>query len=152
MRLAANGEAGEAAVRLAEFGHGHGDDLEPFVADAPRGGGAIVNVSSTAGIRASVATHYGASKGAVRLMSKSMAAMGAVDGIRCNSVHPGPVDTAMGRAALPEAVRAERLSRVPLGRFARAEEIAAAIAFLASDDASFVTGTELIVDGGATAV
>ena len=117
-----------------------------------RGGGAIVNVSSTAGIRASVATHYGASKGAVRLMTKSMAAQGARDGIRYNSVHPGPVDTAMGHAAVPDEVRADRLSRVPLGRFARPEEVAAAILFLASDDASFVTGAELVVDGGATAV
>lgn len=85
-------------------------------------------------------------------MTKSMAALGAKDGIRCNSVHPGPVDTQMGHAALPEDDRAARLARVPLGRFATPDEIAAAILFLASDDASFVTGTELVVDGGATAV
>jgi cyclopentanol dehydrogenase len=115
------------------------------------GGGSIVNISSTAGIRASMSSHYGASKGAVRLMSKSVAAHYAKDGIRCNSVHPGPVDTAMGYEAVPESVRAERFANIPLGRFARPEEIANAVMFLASDEASFVTGTELIVDGGNTA-
>ncbi|MFT5444941.1 MAG: NAD(P)-dependent dehydrogenase (short-subunit alcohol dehydrogenase family) [Gammaproteobacteria bacterium] len=114
------------------------------------GSGAIVNISSTAGIRASLSTHYGASKGAVRLMSKSIAVYHAKDGIRCNSVHPGPVATQMGYQALPEAVREERLARVPLGRFAHPDEIASAVCFLASDDASFITGTELVVDGGAT--
>jgi len=115
-----------------------------------RGGGSIVNISSTAGIRASVATHYGASKGAVRLMTKSVALLGAKDRIRCNSVHPGPVETQMGYAALPEPIRDERLGRVPLGRFADPDEIANAVLFLASEESSFVTGTELIVDGGAT--
>ena len=124
------------------------------VLDAMRsgGGGSIVNISSTAGIRASIAAHYGASKGAVRLMTKSIAATQAEHGIRCNSVHPGPVDTEMGHQAVPETVRAERLARVPLARFARPEEIANAVLFLASDEASFITGAELIVDGGNTAV
>lgn len=115
-----------------------------------RGGGSIINISSTAGIRASVATHYGASKGAVRLMTKSVALLGAKDCIRCNSVHPGPVETQMGYAAVPEPEREERLGRVPLGRFASPDEIAAAVLFLASDESSFMTGTELVVDGGAT--
>jgi NAD(P)-dependent dehydrogenase (short-subunit alcohol dehydrogenase family) len=115
------------------------------------GGGSIVNLSSTAGIRGSVATHYGASKGAVRLMSKSIAITYAREGIRCNSVHPGPVETDMGYEALPVDLRDERLGRVPLGRFAQPSEIANAVLFLASDLSSFVTGTELIVDGGATA-
>ena len=115
------------------------------------GGGSIVNISSTAGIRASLSSHYGASKGAVRLMSKSVAVTYAKDGIRCNSVHPGPVETIMGYEAVPEALRAERFAGIPLGRFAQPEEIASAIVFLASDESSFITGTELIVDGGATA-
>lgn len=115
------------------------------------GGGSIVNISSTAGLRGSLATHYGASKGAVRLISKSIAVQCARDGIRCNSVHPGPVDTAMGHVAVPAAVRERRLRGVPLGRFARPEEIAGAVYFLASDDSSFVTGSEVVVDGGAFA-
>ena len=84
-------------------------------------------------------------------MSKSIAVQCAKDGIRCNSVHPGPVDTAMGHAAVPESVRKERFSRIPLGRFGRPEEIAGAVYFLASEDSTFVTGAELIVDGGSTA-
>ena len=115
------------------------------------GGGSIINISSTAGLRGSIATHYGASKGAVRLMTKSIAVQCAKDGIRCNSVHPGPVDTAMGHAAVPEDVREDRLSQIPLGRFAQPLEVAGAVYFLASDDSSFITGSELVVDGGATA-
>lgn len=115
------------------------------------GGGSIVNISSTAGIRASVATHYGASKGAVRLMTKSIAVLHARDGIRCNSVHPGPIATDMGYMAVPDEVRAQRLARMPLGRFGTPEEIANAVLFLASDESSFVTGSELVVDGGDTA-
>ena len=117
-----------------------------------KGGGSIVNISSTAGIRGSVASHYGASKGAVRLLTKSIAGTYAKDGIRCNSVHPGPVETEMGYAAVPEAVRAERFGRIPLGRFADPSEIANAVLFLASGEASFMTGSEMVVDGGSTAV
>ena len=121
-----------------------------FASMRSRGGGSIVNISSTAGIRASIATHYGSSKGAVRLMSKSVAVQGAPHRIRCNSVHPGPVDTSMGHAAVPADIRDDRLGRIPLGRFAEPREIANAVLFLASDESSFITGTELIVDGGAT--
>lgn len=115
-----------------------------------RGGGAIVNLSSMAGISGSRATHYCASKGAVRLMTKSIALLGAKDKIRCNSVHPGMVNTAMGdRAVALPGEREQRVSRIPLGRFADPSEIANVVIFLASDEASFVTGTEVIVDGGA---
>ena len=117
------------------------------------GGGSIVNISSTAGLVASFAAHYGASKGAVRLLTKSIALQFAKDNIRCNSVHPGPVSTAMGDTALPKGeVRDRRLAQMPLGRFGTPEEIASAVLFLASDEASFVTGSELVVDGGSTAV
>ena len=81
---------------------------------------------------------------------QSVAVQGAPHGIRCNSVHPGPVDTSMGHAAVPADIRVDRLGRIPLGRFAEPREIANAVLFLASDESSFITGTELIVDGGAT--
>ena len=116
-----------------------------------RGGGAVVNLSSVAGIRGSRATHYCASKGAVRLMTKSVALIGARDGIRCNSVHPGMVDTTMGDSAVSlPGERDQRIARIPVGRFATPSEIANVVVFLASDEASYVTGTEVIVDGGAT--
>jgi cyclopentanol dehydrogenase len=115
------------------------------------GGGSIINLSSTAGLRSSLSVHYGASKGALRLMTKSIANRFAKDGIRCNSVHPGPIDTAMGHKAVPEDQLQERLyNRIPLGRFGKPEEIANAILFLASDESSFMTGSEMVVDGGST--
>ncbi len=113
--------------------------------------GSIINLSSTAGLRASLSVHYGASKGALRLMTKSFANRFAEFGIRCNSVHPGPIDTPMGHQAVPEDQLEERLyRRIPMGRFGRPDEIANAILFLASDESSFMTGSELVVDGGAT--
>ena len=111
----------------------------------------IVNLSSTAGLRGSFAVHYGASKGALRLMTKSIASTFAKDGIRCNSVHPGPIDPEMGHTAVPPDKLEERLyQRIPMGRFGTAEEVANVILFLASDESSFVTGSEVVVDGGAT--
>ena len=115
------------------------------------GNASIVNLSSTAGLRGSFAVHYGASKGALRLMTKSIASTYAKDGIRCNSVHPGPIDTEMGHTAVPPDQLEERLyQRIPMGRFGTAEEVANVILFLASDESSFVTGSEVVVDGGAT--
>ena len=115
------------------------------------GNASIVNLSSTAGLRGSFAVHYGASKGALRLMTKSIASKYAKDGIRCNSVHPGPIDTDMGHTAVPPDQLKERLyERIPMGRFGTAEEVANVILFLASDESSFVTGSEVVVDGGAT--
>ena len=115
------------------------------------GNASIVNLSSTAGLRGSFAVHYGASKGALRLMTKSIASTYAKDGIRCNSVHPGPIDTEMGHTAVPPDQLKERLyERIPMGRFGTAEEVANVILFLASDESSFVTGSEVVVDGGAT--
>ena len=114
-------------------------------------GGAIVNLSSTSGLRGVVSAAYASSKGAVRLFTKSVAMRYAKDGIRCNSVHPGPVATDMGFRAVPEAVRAQRLTQMPIGRFGEPTEIASAVLFLASREASFITGAELVVDGGMTA-
>ena len=117
-----------------------------------RGGGAIVNMSSIAGIRgAKGAPHYGASKGAVRLLTRATAQRYAPDGVRCNSLHPGPIETDMGYAAWPESERATRLAQMPMGRYGTPDEIANAALFLASDEASYMTGAEMIVDGGTTA-
>ena len=124
-------------------------------------GGAIVNVSSIEGIIGEpLVAAYNASKGGVRIFTKSAALHCAAQGypIRVNSVHPGFVETPMVSGAVgkmaPEDGRAfaeEVLRRTPMGRLGRPDEIAAAIAFLASDDASYMTGAELVIDGGYTA-
>ena len=118
------------------------------------GGGSIINISSTAGLVASPtgSAGYTATKGAVRLLTKSTAIQYAKEGIRCNSVHPGPIDTEMIQDTLTDpALMAERMQRLPLGRVGTAEEIAYGVLYLASDESSFVTGSELVIDGGATA-
>ena len=118
------------------------------------GGGSIVNISSVAGIGQSLHQEpaYAASKGAVRIFTKVTAAQHAKDRIRCNSVHPGPVDTDMIHSAIPDpdALR-RRLERVPLGRMGTVDEIVTAVLYLASDDSSYVSGAELVIDGGALA-
>ena len=118
------------------------------------GGGSIVNISSGAGIAPGPGTSapYAATKGAVRIFSKATAIQYASDKIRCNSVHPGPIDTDMLRASrTDEPSRMEQVERVPLGRIGTAEEIAYGVLYLASDESSFVTGSELVIDGGRTA-
>jgi NAD(P)-dependent dehydrogenase (short-subunit alcohol dehydrogenase family) len=118
------------------------------------GGGSIVNISSISGMigQDSIQSVYNASKGAVRLLTKATAIQYAKEGIRANSVHPGSVATLMNaaRRADPELYR-QSLSRIPLGRVAEPEEIAYAVLYLASDESSFVTGSELVIDGGFTA-
>jgi cyclopentanol dehydrogenase len=118
------------------------------------GGGAIVNISSIAGIGQSLHQEpaYAASKGAVRIFTKVTASQYAQEKIRCNSVHPGPVDTDMLHHAMPDPeILQRRLTRVPLGRMGAIDEVVAGVLFLASDDASYVTGSELVIDGGALA-
>ncbi len=118
------------------------------------GGGSIVNISSTAGLVGSLegSPSYTATKGAVRLFTKATAIQHAKDGIRCNSVHPGPIDTEMIRDTLSDPDRlATRMRRLPMGRIGTAADIAYGVLYLASDEASFVTGTELVIDGGTTA-
>jgi NAD(P)-dependent dehydrogenase (short-subunit alcohol dehydrogenase family) len=119
------------------------------------GGGSIVNLSSVAGIIGSMGIHmaYNASKAAVRLMTKSVAVQHAADNIRANSVHPGmmPPMRTSGRTADP-ATREKRLSVVPMRRAGEVDEVAHAILFLASDEASYITGSEIHVDGGAIAI
>jgi NAD(P)-dependent dehydrogenase (short-subunit alcohol dehydrogenase family) len=115
------------------------------------GGGSIVNLSSISGVTGQTMTHmgYNASKGAVRTLTKSTAVQFGRDGIRANSVHPGlmPPMRTSGATADP-AVRAKMLQGVPLRRAGEVDEVANAILFLASDEASYITGAELYVDGG----
>jgi NAD(P)-dependent dehydrogenase (short-subunit alcohol dehydrogenase family) len=118
------------------------------------GGGSIINISSGAGIAPAPGTSaaYAATKGGVRLFSKATAVQHAKDNIRCNSVHPGPIDTPMVREPQTDPARlAELTGRVPLGRLGTSEEIAYGVLYLASDESSYVTGSELVIDGGRTA-
>jgi NAD(P)-dependent dehydrogenase (short-subunit alcohol dehydrogenase family) len=119
------------------------------------GGGSIVNISSISGVTGQRGIHvgYNASKGAVRTLTKAAAVQHGRDNIRVNSVHPGlmPPMRSSGRTADP-ALRAKWIEAVPIGRAGRVEEVASAVLFLASDEASYITGAELYVDGGFLAV
>jgi NAD(P)-dependent dehydrogenase (short-subunit alcohol dehydrogenase family) len=122
---------------------------------AKKGSGSVINASSVAGLKGA-AGHiaYGASKGAVRIMTKDAAVEYAPANVRVNSIHPAYINTAMGayavdKAKLPESELAQIVS--PLGRFGTVEEVANLVVFLASDESSFSTGAEFILDGGATA-
>ena len=118
------------------------------------GGGSIVNISSIAGIGQSLHQEpaYAASKGAVRIFTKVTASQHAKDMIRCNSVHPGPVDTEMFHSAFQDKEAMERrLQRIPLKRMGTVAEIVSAVLYLASDESSYMTGSELLIDGGALA-
>ena len=117
------------------------------------GGGSVINISSICGIVGSFANvAYHASKGAVRIFSKAAAIQHAPDLIRVNSIHPGFVDTPMTQPghANPEVAK-QRMDATPLGRFGTPNDIAMGCLYLASDDAAWVTGSELVIDGGMTA-
>ena len=117
------------------------------------GGGAIVNISSISGFVGQESVHpgYNASKGAVRLLTKSAAVQHAADNIRVNSVHPGMMPPMLTSFQRGDARRERLVNDVPMAREGRTIEVANAVLFLASDEASYITGTELIVDGGFTA-
>ena len=118
-------------------------------------GGSIVNISSTAGLVGVGQPAYIASKGAVRLFTKATAIQYAKENIRCNSVHPGDVDTFMMHTLTGYEVTSPATpvptGHIPLGRVGTTEDIAYGVLFLASDEASFVTGSEMVIDGGCTA-
>ncbi len=117
------------------------------------GGGSVVNISSTAGLVGSkTSAAYSASKGAVRIFTKSTAVQYAAEGIRANSIHPGPIDTDMGDQVWPDAAsKVASVTRTALNRMGTPEDIAYGALYLASDESSFVTGSELVIDGGVTA-
>ena len=118
------------------------------------GGGTILNMSSICGLIGHKYTNeaYGATKGAITLLTRSVATRYAKDNIRCNSVHPSTVDTPFVQVVLndPER-RAERFGEIPLGRLATTTDVANAFVFLASDEAAFINGVAFPVDGGLTA-
>lgn len=121
---------------------------------ARSGKGSIVNVSSIRGLVAGPNTAaYCASKGGVRMFTKSTALECAAlgNGVRANSIHPGVIDTPLSARALDDSTRADRMRWIPSGRFGQPVEVANAIVFLASDESSYMTGSEVVIDGGYTA-
>ena len=120
---------------------------------SPQGYGSIVNFSSSTGNydAAKGAVAYISSKGAVTMLTKALAVDHAADGIRVNAVAPGPTDTPMIRQKMSESELESFKATLPVGRFGTPEEIAAVVVFLASEEASFMTGAIVAVDGGQTA-
>ncbi|HZP44747.1 MAG TPA: SDR family NAD(P)-dependent oxidoreductase [Candidatus Binataceae bacterium] len=117
-----------------------------------RGGGSIINISSVAGLTGSTgSTAYHGTKGAVRLLTKAAAVQYGPEKIRVNSVHPGIINTQMVDI-IPEAMRSQFQNLVPLRREGTAEDVAKLVLFLASDDSSYCTGAEFVIDGGLTAI
>ena len=116
------------------------------------GGGSIVNISSIAGLIGSKFTAYGASKGLVRTLTKSVAVNHGHEGIRCNSVHPGIIETDMVSEMIgSQEGREYQLNRTPLKVIAPSRDVALGVLYLASDESRYVTGSELVIDGGITA-
>ena len=119
-----------------------------------RAGGSIINISSISGLVSIGPPAYIATKGAVRLFTKSTAIQYASENIRANSIHPGSVDTDMRREGMGDQTHEEiqaRIDNIPLGRVGTTEDISYGALFLASDESSFMTGSELVIDGGYTA-
>ena len=116
------------------------------------GGGSIINISSIAGLIGSKFSAYGASKGLVRTLTKSIAVNHGHEGIRCNSVHPGIIETDMVSDMIGTQEGKEyQLNRTPLKVIATSRDVAFGVLYLASDESRYVTGSELVIDGGITA-
>jgi NAD(P)-dependent dehydrogenase (short-subunit alcohol dehydrogenase family) len=118
------------------------------------GGGVILNMSSICGLVGHKYTNetYTTTKGALTMLTKSVAVRYAKDGVRCNSVHPSTVETAFVQVMFKDPERkAERLGEVPLGRLASVTDVANALVYLASDEAAFINGVAFPIDGGLTA-
>ena len=115
------------------------------------GGGSIVNISSIAGLSGSGSTAYSSSKGLVRILSKSIAVEYGPERIRCNSVHPGVIDTEMVNGLIGTGDgRQSMINKTPLGIIAAARDVSLGVLYLASDESRYVTGSELVIDGGIT--
>jgi NAD(P)-dependent dehydrogenase (short-subunit alcohol dehydrogenase family) len=139
------------AINIKGVAHGCKYGVPAMIAN---GGGSIINVASFVALMgaATSQTAYTASKGAVLAMTREIAVEYARKGIRCNALCPGPIDTPLLAELLADpAQRQRRFVHIPMGRLGRAEELAKAALFLASDDSSFMTGASLVVDGGITA-
>ena len=117
------------------------------------GGGSIINISSVAGLVGMPRTiAYGASKGGLRIMSKSVAMAVADDNIRCNSIHPGVIWSNIYAWTTREELENSPLTdSIPMGKIGDAQDIANAVLYLASDESKYVSGTEIVVDAGMTA-
>lgn len=115
-------------------------------------GGSIINTGSTSALVASHTAPYGASKGGIASFTRALAKHHATENIRANTIHPGSTNTATFRVGKTPAIDAARIKSTMLGRTAQPDEIANAMLFLASDESSFVTGSELVVDGGVRAL
>jgi NAD(P)-dependent dehydrogenase (short-subunit alcohol dehydrogenase family) len=116
------------------------------------GGGSILNIASIAALRGGSFAHYSAAKGGVRSLSKTAAIEYARDNIRVNSVYPGLIMTGLVKEALEnEAVRKNLMDQLPLQRFGKVEDVGYGVLYLASDESSFVTGSEIVIDGGTMA-
>jgi len=115
------------------------------------GGGSIINISSIAGLSGSGSTAYSSSKGLVRILSKSIAVEYGPQNIRCNSVHPGVIDTDMVHGLISSGDgRQTMIDKTPLGIIANVRDVSFGVLYLASDESRYVTGSELVIDGGLT--
>jgi NAD(P)-dependent dehydrogenase (short-subunit alcohol dehydrogenase family) len=122
---------------------------EVFPVMQKQGSGSIINIASSGGqLGGTLAVHYAASKAGVICLTKSLARIGSAYGIRVNCISPGLIDTEMTRDEITSAAGIEKINQIPISRPGTADEVAAAVVFLASDTASYITGQTINVNGG----